>query len=196
MGLCLFDIFIISHAYFKNILTPKLALIVNLFVVSLNIVIVFFTTQFLSNPIIQYIILDLLGKDSTFSFRTNAWNSIVYVIPDSLLLGLGYTSRDYRELLFNRATAHAHNVILECLFEGGLLQLTIYFYFLYSITKKIVSNINKASITLFYSIIILLIMLIFENIFQKSSGMLWLLFFFAYNSNKINIWLSKKHFSN
>lgn len=71
-----------------------------------------------------WIIQDVLGKDLTLTGRVSIWDAAIKEIIDSNLMGLGYFTDAYSYQVLGHS--HAHNIILELLFEGGLLCLISY----------------------------------------------------------------------
>lgn len=72
----------------------------------------------------SYIIVDVLGKDLTFTGRTDVWNRAIEKILDHPILGYG--DLDQLTELSVLGDVYCHNGFLELLFRGGIIQLTLF----------------------------------------------------------------------
>lgn len=70
----------------------------------------------------------LVGKDPTFSGRTQIWDSAISQISHSPIIGFGYQSSS--EIISKIGHTHCHNIILELLYTGGVPCLAAYIVFL------------------------------------------------------------------
>jgi len=90
-------------------------------------------------------IVNLYGKDLTFSGRTNIWAATIPAIKANPIRGYGFGG-----VFFNHAIEptvsidrragfiawHAHNSVLEMLLEGGLIGLVLYISFFWSMISS------------------------------------------------------------
>jgi O-antigen ligase len=87
-------------------------------------------------------LVNLYGKDLTFTNRTDIWSASVTAIDDSPWIGYGWngvwiepnvepTAGLNREIGFE--AGHAHNAVLEMLLEGGVIGLGLYLVFFGSV---------------------------------------------------------------
>lgn len=94
----------------------------------------------------EFLIVDILKKDLTFTNRTILWEITLTYIVKHLLFGYGWQSASIRHLMYNSKTIiFAHNQILEYLYLGGIVCIIIYLsLWLYAIksTKKNKNNEN------------------------------------------------------
>ena len=186
-GLVLIDLVVITRLYQKEIISRKALIITVGVIIAANVVIVFFTSSFLSNSAVQYVMYSLLGKNATLSLRTSNWKAVIPAIISNPLIGYGYTWKSSRAILYGRETAHAHNLFLELLYENGLISFILFALFNFIIIKRLYKNFkNTSSRVIFYALVIFYAMYIFENVFQKSSSFIWLLFIVGYYTNNIN----------
>ena len=86
--------------------------------------------------------VNLYGKDLTFTNRTDIWSASVDVIGDSPWIGYGWNGvwiepNVEPTVTLDRETGfeagHAHNVVLEMLLEGGVVGLVLYLAFFGSV---------------------------------------------------------------
>lgn len=194
MGLLFLDLIVFVRLYKKKFITKKIFYISICGIIFGNILIVGFTEAFLANQTVQYIIYSILGKNATLSMRTSNWAAVLPEILSSPFLGFGYTSSLTREVLYGRVTAHAHNIFLELLYENGLVGLLIFVLFNILIFNKLYKNYEKTSSrVIFCAIVVIYVMYIFENLFRKSSVLIWAIFALGYYCDKIDtIFLKEK----
>ncbi len=139
-------------------------------------VVIFRTQNYLG-----FLIQGFLHKDLTFSGRTPIWNQAMSAISAKPLLGWGvYDSKTAWGYLGH---VHAHNIILQMLFSGGILQLVFFLYFHILTMKKLMKNKHNV-ITCFFSVMIFS-MLIMNQMEIYQSGIWFLIYALAYNSDKI-----------
>lgn len=185
--LVLLDITLYMRLFEKDIVNRKNVFLGVLIVLFANIFIVFFTEKLFSISFVQYVLVDLLGKNSTLSLRTSNWKSVWGAIRQSPFIGYGYTSDLTRSILYGRETAHAHNMVLEMLYEGGLLQVVLFIFFNCIFFKELLKSRNTiVSRIIFVFLALFYVMYIFENPLQKTNGAIWLLFIIAFYSRQID----------
>lgn len=77
-----------------------------------------------------FLIQRVLGKDMTFSFRSDVWTEALKVIARYPITGVGHLPLSYMRELFHSTPEtplnHTHNQLLELMFHGGLLALVPY----------------------------------------------------------------------
>ena len=191
MGLALFDFIVVTKLYRKKYISKHMMIIVAVGIVVANVIIVLYTNAFLSNHIVQYILYSVLKKNATLSLRTNNWAAVWPVIKQNPIMGYGFTTQEVRTAMYGRETAHAHNLFLELLYEGGILQLLMFLLLNISIMYRLYKNYRKGSSRIiFLSLIVFYIMYIFENVFRKTSSMIWLVFCLGYYTRMLDARLS------
>ena len=143
----------------------------------LFILIVLFRVQ----NIFNWLIVDVLKKDLTFTGRVYVWDKAIEYIKLHPFLGYGYeTTSVISRKLGSPLFTHCHNTILDVMYKGGVFSLGIFLYLLYlpfSELNKIKSN--KIANFLAFSIFIFLIMFIFESREDKMG--LFLVLVIAFN---------------
>lgn len=103
---------------------------------------------------IAWLIVNILGKDLSFSSRTYVWSYVLDALKDSWLFGYGNYSQNpaflsHRAELF--PVYSAHNIFLHVYAMGGVAGLTIFFFIVIFAFKKVdqsKSNRNKNSVLL------------------------------------------------
>ncbi len=76
----------------------------------------------------EFLIVDILNKDLTFTNRTELWDITLDAIANKPIIGHGWESTDLRHLMYNSSTIiTAHNQILEYMYLGGIIAITVLF---------------------------------------------------------------------
>lgn len=83
--------------------------------------------------IFSFIIVDMLGKDLTFTGRTHDWDLVFSMIPQKLLLGHGIMDQATEKMILG--DVYTHNAVLEQLFRGGLLALLLFVMIVYFVSN-------------------------------------------------------------
>lgn len=73
---------------------------------------------------------DVLGKDITFTYRTQMWDSALRIIADSPLFGYGYPNADWYRANMSSLAIGPHNLIFATLIYGGVITFGLYIYLL------------------------------------------------------------------
>lgn len=77
-------------------------------------------------------LLGLIGKDTTMSGRTILWSAAFREFPKHMLMGIGISTSLLGEILVSQGVSwgtgigHLHNVLMEYLFRGGIVNLTVF----------------------------------------------------------------------
>lgn len=128
----------------------------------------------------SYLIIDFLKKDITFTGRVYIWDFVIDVIKDSPLIGYGNEFNDFR---FSKSLVyksyHAHNQLLEFIYQGGLIYLGFMIGLIWMITGRLKKYKNsKYCFLISFTIFIYLIMMITE---YYNLLLFVYIFVFAYN---------------
>lgn len=97
-----------------------------------------------------FIIVDILGKDLTFTGRTSLWDLALYYISKKPVFGYGITDKF---LVMQSGTAYSpHNLFLQILLTGGVFTFSLFvIYYLVSVSKlnhKIYGSSNLIAVVL------------------------------------------------
>lgn len=104
--------------------------------------------------LLSFIIVDILGKDLTFTGRIYIWNRVEHFIIKNPIFGYGLESQDYRSSkmkikvfypqasnsLNSFAGLHAHNRYLETAYQGGIILTVLYALILITTAKGASKN--------------------------------------------------------
>lgn len=80
----------------------------------------------------SFIIVDMLGKDLTFTGRTKDWDLAFALIPKKMLFGYGIMDQSTEKIILG--DVYTHNAVLEQLFRGGVTALLIFVAVVYFIS--------------------------------------------------------------
>lgn len=83
---------------------------------------------FENNDLARWFLVDVLGKDMTFTGRTNMWDAALHILTESPLWGFGYPDAQWFYSNMSSQAMGSHNFILGVLINGGLIGLTLYIY--------------------------------------------------------------------
>lgn len=130
--------------------------------------------NFLSNFYIQYLIEDVLGKNLTFTSRTNIWEMAVNGFFKNPIWGYGI--RESTDLFYFAKTKQelsAHNQFLQSLYEGGIMfYISLIPLLLY--TSRILNN------TKYFGIIVKAVTIGLMTMYMsEASGLMYLFFIFT-----------------
>ena len=99
----------------------------------INIIFTFLVVVCRIQNLFSFIIVDMLGKDLTFTGRTRDWDLAFELIPQRLLLGYGSMNQATEKIVLG--DAFTHNGLLELVFRGGIIALFIFTMAIYFISK-------------------------------------------------------------
>lgn len=112
--------------------------------------IVIFRTQ---NPLMNAI-TELLGKDLTFTGRTNIWDIVLEHISKKPLLGYGFLDDATRDEMI--PYGKAHNMYLRLMFNGGIALLFVFLFMIYIVfsgkRNKLRNSMNGRLLLLYIAI--------------------------------------------
>lgn len=125
-------------------------------------------------PFLYHFITEILGKDITFTYRTVIWqHSLNYISQNIWGYGIGNSIllRDLYYLNINEC----HNMIIQLLFDGGIILLTLFITYFIFCNNESRGNKNKSLVNLVkYTIFIVFLLGLTESICYKID--LWYLF--------------------
>lgn len=141
-------------------------------------VILFFTIViFRFQNVFEFIVVDILHKDLTFTNRTILWDITLEQILKKPLIGYGWENIDVRHTMYNSKTViTAHNQILEYLYMGGIISIIVYLYIILSTCKKIKNNYSDSIIKSISSSFFVLLILNLTEVYLNPIIMLVFLF--------------------
>ena len=106
-------------------------------------VILFFSLFVVGQSVIYYNpkfteLMDMVGKDVTFSGRTPMWMNTLLRIAYSPIFGHGFYTNDWA--LFNIRGVNSHNIILNLFLQGGVILFALFLI----VVIYVIRQVNKA----------------------------------------------------
>ena len=117
---------------------------------------------FENNDLARWFLIDILGKDMTFTNRTNMWDAALRVIGESPIWGYGYVTEKWFSSNMSSQAVGSHNFILGILINGGIIGLGLYLYIFYLALRKLIAYKDYYSNVIFIGIASLSIMMLME----------------------------------
>lgn len=115
-----------------------------------------------NNDFAVWFIVDVLGKDITFTYRTDMWDSALRIIPDSPIWGFGFVDADWYMKNMSSFAIGPHNTVFGVLIYGGIIGLITYMSIILISVYKIFAIADKMSTVLLCSLGVLSIMMLME----------------------------------
>lgn len=112
----------------------------------------------------SWLIVDILGKNLTFTSRTLIWDRILELIKNKPIIGYGVETNIIMSMkLGNPHYTHAHNTILDVIYKGGFVSIIPFIMLLIIPIKELYNNKeNSLSKTLSFIMLCILTMMNFE----------------------------------
>ena len=117
---------------------------------------------FENNELARWFLIDILGKDMTFTHRTTMWDAALRVIGESPIWGYGNVDEKWFISNMSSQAIGSHNFILGILINGGIIGLVIYLYVFYIALRKLIAYNDYYSNMIFIGIASLCIMMLME----------------------------------
>lgn len=117
---------------------------------------------FENNDLARWFLIDILGKDMTFTNRTNMWDAALRVIGESPIWGYGYVNEKWFFSNMSSQAIGSHNFILGIIINGGIIGLGLYLYIFYLALRKLIAYKDYYSNVIFIGIASLSIMMLME----------------------------------
>lgn len=114
--------------------------------------------------VFRYFIVEILNKDLTFTGRIYIWDYIIDYIKSKPILGYGNEYSAFRfSKGYNFHSYHAHNIILEILYQTGICGFIVICFIIGAISKKLEEfKTNMITKTITFFLFIYLVMMLME----------------------------------
>lgn len=122
-------------------------------------------------------VLGMAGRDATLSYRTVIWNKTIDAIMTNPLIGYGKTGPGVFQVIvglspiYDVQATHAHNYILELLFDVGLVGSLVFVAFLFFPLKQSVAKLNKSQLLIGYAGLLGFSLLMFTDSYVFTPGL-------------------------
>ena len=98
-----------------------------------------------NNKMAVYIIEDVLGKDITFTNRTQLWDAAGKKFVESPILGYGFVDKEWYLANMESFAIGPHNVIYSRLLNGGLTLIAILLLSIVIMFRRLIGHIDKTA---------------------------------------------------
>ena len=134
-----------------------------------------------SASFLRPIVEGIFDKDMTFSNRSEVWQQAILLIIQKPLLGWGVTDSETATGLLGSLTfVNAHNQVLNCLWQGGIILFAIFLCIILCTARNINLIINSKYKLVFQAIMVgLMVDMMFEVILGTSAT--WVCFLLLNN---------------
>ena len=133
-------LFVLSYILLKVLKIKNIKIFNYNFFFTFSVLLFLFIVIFRFQNYFEYIIVDLLKRDLTFTGRTYIWDNVMTYIKNNKLFGLGFCDMVIR--MKTIGIYHAHSTYLNILFESGISGLIAYNGILIENGKYISKNKN------------------------------------------------------
>lgn len=117
---------------------------------------------FENNELARWFLVDVLGKDLTFTNRTTLWDAALRAIAESPIYGYGNVNEEWFVSNMSSAAIGPHNFIFGLLLNGGIIALGIYVWLVIKVIIKLTTCKDRGSNALLASIATLFVMMLME----------------------------------
>ena len=145
----------------KNLIKVGIAVLIGI-VILFQIFVCFQGKGLEDNQIAVYFIQEVLGKDLTFTHRTDMWEAASSLFFDSPIFGYGAIDNDWYNIHLSSWATGPHNTIWEILIRGGVLLLAVFTYINFLVFSKLLSSNDKYTILIYACMACLYLMMIME----------------------------------
>ena len=185
-GIIIFLIFCII----PSLKLKKIGLIVFFtFYVFFQIFVCFNSESLHNNDVAVYIVEDILGKDISFTNRTQLWHSASVKFSESPIIGWGVVDSDWYLTQMDSFAIGPHNFIYSILVTGGITLFIIFIGLCLLCYRRIVPFNNNTSILLLVGIVTFLFMMLMEV--YPFFFLIYLLAFVYYFPDLEDMWKQK-----
>ncbi len=115
-----------------------------------------------NNELAAYLIQDVLGKDMTFTNRTEMWDAAAKKFAESPIIGWGRVDADWYVSEMNSFAIGPHNFIYSVLIYGGLVGMALFLLCCVAAMKRIWSYLDRTALLLLLGVVTFLFMMCFE----------------------------------
>lgn len=128
-------------------------------------------------------LLNLMGRDTTFTGRTTLWDIAVSAIADKPILGWSFDALMSLSAKYRIHYGQFHDGYLDLLVRGGWVGMLFIIFMVITVSRNL-SKVAKINAKLFAGLGVLLIIVLVHNVTEaslgKSPSIIWLLFTLMY----------------
>lgn len=159
VGLSLIVLYIIFHKQVKHPFTFIIAFFC--IYIAFIVLVVFMGTSIEDYPIMLQFIENVLGKDSTFTYRTGIWLETIDMIIQHPWIGYGYQSVEWNAQ--HIGASGPHNLWLEIMMYGGIAATGGFILLIFKSMMSVFQSNSHAATIVGVGLCVLLLMSLFET---------------------------------
>ena len=183
VGLLIFDLLVILVYLRKRSVSYAVQVP---FIGALNFVFIFFGELAMKGEgFLSWLILGILGKSTTIYSRIAIWDTVIYRLSDSWLFGLGVLSDETRMNLIG-THAHAHNQMLQVVFESGVVGLLLFLLIFAVLVRTMYGRKDFSTEIIKCFTFALFVMVVFEIFTRAPAAFIRAIIFLGYYSDRLN----------
>lgn len=145
----------------KNLMKVSIAILIGS-VILFQIFVCFQGKGLEGNPLAVYFIHDVLGKDLTFTYRTDMWEGTSKLFFESPIFGYGVVDTDWYNVHLSSLAKGPHNTIWGILINGGIILLAVFSHLNYLVFSKLPFSNDKYTLIIFAGMACLYLMMVME----------------------------------
>ena len=115
-----------------------------------------------NNELATYIIQDVLGKDLTFTNRTEMWDAAAKVFAQSPIIGWGRVDAEWYTTVMSSFAIGPHNYIYSVLIYGGIVGFGIFLLSAFIAVRHIWGYMDRTALILLLGTVTFMFMMCFE----------------------------------
>lgn len=139
-----------------------------------------------NNETATWFIVEVLGKDITFTNRTALWDSALRLFVESPLMGYGFPSADWYYSNLASTAVGPHNLILGFMIYGGIPAVVLFLGLLVYTVVNVLKNKDRYATFLYAMVGILLLMSLME-VYSTTLVTFILVLTYYYRQNTIRL---------
>lgn len=140
-----------------------------------------------NNEFAVYFIVDVLGKDITFTRRTGMWEAALNIFSQSPIIGYGCVDNDWFVSKMSGNAIGPHNMVLGIMINGGITLLSLMVVFTCKTLSYAYKNIDNISSIALLGIGCYFIMMTMEMYaFFFLPYLFLLIYYYSYHTQKIS----------
>lgn len=115
-----------------------------------------------NNEFATWFIVDILGKDITFTYRTDLWDASMRLFTESPLMGYGFPTTEWYHSKLASFAIGPHNLILGLMLFGGFPAALMYIALACFSVNRVIRRNDKFATALYASVVVLSLMSLME----------------------------------
>lgn len=115
-----------------------------------------------NNDLARWFIVEVLGKDVTFSLRTEKWDAAFRLFTESPIWGYGFPTGQWYYANLSSQAMGPHNFLLGLMLFGGVIGVGLFFWAVYLAYKRLLSCQDRFSNIILATSAVFCVMMLME----------------------------------